>query len=661
MFDNSKPVSNNPVIKLTSSPHAKLQSVPASSVSIPSGFWGDRLQTNRDSTIPYEFEMIKEDLFDKFQLATNPEYQPDEPPSPHYRAREANIFRWLEAASFSVAQDQTGNLKTLIDQALDIIEPVQDKDGYLHANMAPKSLRHLRWSHGGMNELYAAGHLMQAAIGHRRNTGESRFLDIAIRVADHVHDVFGEGKKEWHPSHPVIEMALVELYRETQNTKYLDLACYFIEHVGVPDMSEIAGHSVHVTFLLCGVIDAYMETGNQSYLESSKRLHQNMVNEKMYVTGALGGRRNGEAMGQPFELPHEHAYAETCASIGSAMWNWRLLHVEPDVRYADLIELQFFNSIMCGVSLDGRQFFYDNPLSSCGHGYYDPWQVEEMQRGRDYEAYRNWIDAPTRQDWFYVDRPEPKHMYRVACCPPNLARTLAELPAYFYSTSEDGIWLHLYNNSTLNWTLNDDVPISITQHTNYPWDGRIDIDIHPQQTIEFSLFIRIPSWCRSATVTVAGAEVPTSPGEYLEIRRRWSPGDRVQIELPMPVELLVANPMAAETRGSVTIKRGPIVYCFESTDNRDMNIREASLILPERGEPIFEEIYQPELLGGVVVLKTRGAVPAEDWGELYHTIDTPSPSYREVMLTAVPYFAWNNRGVGAMTVWLQNIPETALS
>ncbi len=652
---------HNPVIDLSASPHAKLRSVPVSAVTLEGGYWGDRFRTNAEATIPYEFEMIEEDLFEKFRLAADPEHQPGEPPSPHYRAREANIFRWLEAASFALAHEPAPDLELMIDRALDVIEPVQDQDGYLHANMAPQSLRHLRWSHGGMNELYAAGHLIQGAIAHRRTTGDDRFINIAIRVADHVHDVFGAGDKDWRPSHPVIEMALVELYREARDRKYLDLACYFIEHAGVPAMEEIAGHSVQITFLLCGVIDAYAETGNPAYLEASERLLRNMVEEKMYVTGALGGRRTGEAMGQPFELPHEHAYAETCAAIGSAMWNWRLLHVDPDARYADLMEHHFYNSVMCGVSLDGKKFFYDNPHSSVGHGYFDPWRVGEMQRGHDYESYRNWIDAPTRQDWFYVDRPEPKHMYRVACCPPNLARTLAELPAYFYSTSKAGIWVHLYNTSSLDWRLEDGAPVSITQRTDYPWDGHIEIDVYPKSPTEFSLFVRIPGWCRSATVTAAGEAVPAVPGQYFEIRRTWNPGDRVQIDLPMPVELLVANPMAAETRDSVTVKRGPLIYCFEAVDNPGIDIREAALILPEHGLPEFEDEYRPDLLGGGVVLRARGAVPAGDWGELYRTIDAADPGHREVTLTGIPYLVWDNRGANAMTIWLQQISESALT
>ncbi|HJO08183.1 MAG TPA: glycoside hydrolase family 127 protein, partial [Chloroflexota bacterium] len=596
MSASPQPAHKNVVIDLSASPHAKLRSVPVSAVSLGGGYWGDRFRTNAETTIPYEFEMIEEDLFDKFRLAADPAHQPDEPPSPHYRAREANIFRWLEAASFALSHDPDPGLEDLIDRALNIIEPVQDDDGYLHANMAPISLRHLRWSHEDMNELYAAGHLIQGAIAHHRTTGEDRFIKIAVRVADHIHTIFGAGDKEWRPSHPVIEMALVELYRETRDRKYLDLACYFIDHVGTSGMEEIAGHSVVVTFLLCGVIDAYAETGNPAYLETSEKLLRNMVEEKMYVTGALGGRRNGEAMGQPFELPHEHAYAETCAAIGSAMWNWRLLHVDPDARYSDLMELHFYNSVMCGVSLDGKKFFYDNPQSSCGHGYFDPWRVGEMQRGRDYESYRNWIGAPTRQDWFYVDRPEPKHMYRVACCPPNLARTLAELPAYFYSTSKAGVWVHMFNNSTLDWQLEDGTPIAIVQRTEYPWDGRIEIEVKPEQAVEFSVFVRIPGWCRSATATAtaAGEALAVTPGEYLEIRRTWQTGDKIVVDLPMPVELLVANPMATETRDSVTVKRGPIVYCFEAIDNPEIDVREASLVLPEEGLPEFEEEYRDD-------------------------------------------------------------------
>ena len=640
------------VIDLSRSPGARLQPVPVSAVTLSEGFWGRRFQVNAERTIPYEYQMIKQDLFAKFQRAADPEFTPDEIPAHNRRAREANLFRWLEAAAFGLSHDHDPDLDEWMRQALDVIEPVQDEDGYLHAMFAPHAFRNLRWTDAAMNELYAAGHMIQGAIAHKRTTGDDRFIAIARRFADHIYETFSDGGRDHRPSHPVIEMALVELYRETRERKYLDLACYFIEHAGAGEMEQLAGHAVQILFLMCGLVDAYMETGEDSYRRTSDRLWKNMVEKKMYVTGAVGGRVIGEAVGQEFELPHEHGYAETCAAIGSTMWNWRNLHLDGDARYADLMELCWYNSIISGVSLDGTRFFYENPHASGGRPYADPWRPELIQ-GYDATFYRGWIEAPTRQDWFWVDRDEPKHMYRVACCPPNLARTIAQLPAYFYSTSGDGVWVHMYGSSTLDWKLADGTPVKVVQTTAYPWEGEIQITVQSASPDEFSLFLRIPGWCRSAAAQCGGRRYDGVPGSYLEIRRTWSRGDSVELDLFMTVELIVANPLVAEARERVALKRGPIVYCIEGEDNAGMRIREAAVVVGSNGSPRGQSEYRDDLLDGVATLKVDAIEPTEEWGPIYTPIDEPAQPTRAITLTAIPYFAWNNRGPGEMTIWLR--------
>lgn len=647
----------NYVFDNSNSSYTNLKPVPVSAVKLTEGFWSDRLRVNTEVTVPYEFGMIRDDLFDKFRRAATLKSsglgtENEDTPAPGRRAREANLHRWLEAASFTLAGQHNAELQGQVDEAIDLILPVQEDDGYLHVNLASKAMRNLRWKDARLNELYASGHMIQAAIAHHRNTGESRYLDSAIRVADHIYDVFGAGTHQHDPSHPVVEMALIELYRATGDSKYFDLACYFIDHAGFEDMKEIAGHSVQITFLLCAAIDAYCESGRQSYLDASTRLWNDMTNHKMYVTGAIGGRQVGEAMGQEYELPHEHGYAETCAAIGSAMWNWRALQIDGESKYADQMELCWFNSIMCGVNLAGDKFFYDNPHSSCGHAYFDPWLGNEIRDGQDYESYRKWVGAPTRQEWFWVDRDTPRYPYRVACCPPNLVRTIAQLPAYFYSSSDDGIWVHMYGGSQLDWNLRDGSAVQISQATNYPWDGEIVIEIDSQSPIEFTLHLRIPGWARSAVVEVDGDKIDAAPGRYLHLHRVWNPGAKVRLTLPMPVEYLVADSMVAEARDSIAVKRGPIVYAFEGIDNPDATVRRAAV--PASGNPsdVLSE-YKADLLDGVVSVEVPALTPAEGEKPLYRTVDLPESPHVETSLKGVPFFSWDNRGETEMTVWLR--------
>jgi uncharacterized protein len=488
--------------------------------------------------------------------------------------------------------------------------------------------------------MYCAGHLFQAAVAHFRATGSERLLDVAIRFADHICDTFGpEGKRHAVDGHEEVEMALVELFRVTGERRYLEEALYFVDarghgmlgrpygqhepsysqdHEPLRDQSEVLGHAVRALYLYSGAADVYAETGEPDLLRALVRLWKNMTTRRMYVSGGLGSRHEGEAFGKDFELPNERAYAETCAAIGSVMWNWRMLGLEGEARYADLIEHTLYNAVLPGLSLDGQNYFYQNPLANDG--------------------------SHRRQPWFGC-----------ACCPPNVARLLASLPGYFYSSSEGAVWVHLYAEGATTIELDGNKTIRLRQRTRYPWDGRVDIQVEGEG--EFALMLRVPAWCEEgAAVEVNGepVDVEISPGSYMEIRRAWSSDDTVNLGFPMPVRRVECHPYVIENTNHIALMRGPLLYCAEQVDNPGVELRD--LVLDGK-EPAIR--LEPDLLGGVTVLQAEARLAAPDNGwedRLYRTVhprqgETQTHATRR---TAVPYYAWANREPGAMRVWLRN-------
>jgi len=409
-------------------------------------------------------------------------------------------------------------------------------------------------------------------------------------------------------------MALIELYRTTQKREYLDLAGFFLEVQEFAEKQYIEGHAVRALYLACGAADYFAETGDEKTMKALERLWADMTQKKMYITGGVGSRYEGEAFGWPYELPNERAYAETCAAIAGIYWNWRMLAIQAESRFADVMERTLYNGFLSGVSLDGWHYFYMNPLACYG----------------DYQ----------RQEWFGC-----------TCCPTNVVRMLASMPGYFYSTSHEGVWVHLYDNSRLSWHLHDGMKLTLDQITDYPWDGQVEITVIPEATAEFALFLRIPSWCESASVSVNhGPPSGVSPGDYLKLERTWQPGDIVHLDLPMPVVLTEADSRVKEDLGMVAIQRGPVVYCLESKDNPDVPIRDAELMIDED----FTAEFKPHLLGGVTVIEGQGvyACPDQDRGALYRPLDGIRLEVRETDLHAIPYYSWANRGPSNMTVWI---------
>jgi uncharacterized protein len=631
MLDSTPPV----VVDTSSSRHARLRPLSLTDVQLSDSFWEPRRRINRDRTLPSQFDHIEETgRLDNFRRASGK----IEAPFRGLYFNDSDVYKWLEAASWSLATHPDPELTRMVDVAITEIEDAQQPDGYLNTYFTFERASG-RWTDFDLHEMYCAGHLFQAAVAHFYATGSERLLEVAVRFADHICDVFGpeeQGKRLAVDGHEEIEMALVELFRATGNQRYLEGAKFFVDargrgflgepygrfdpsysqdHEPLRDQNEVVGHAVRAMYLYSGAADVYAETGEPALIEALERLWHNMTTKRMYVSGGMGSRYEGEAFGGDYELPNERAYTETCAAIGSVMWNWRMLMLGGGARYADLIEHTLYNAVLPGISLDGGHYFYQNPLAADG--------------------------THRRQPWFGC-----------ACCPPNVARLLASLPGYFYGASEDAVWVHLYAEGAA--TVHLDRPVMLRQQTRYPWDGRVEISVEGED--EFALMLRIPSWCEEGVaVEVNGepAEHATSPGSYVEVRRAWRRGDTVSLDLPMPVRRVESHPYVTENTGRVALVRGPILYCVEQADNPHVELRD--LILADTNLSVR---FDADLLGGTVVLDASAEVAAPDggWEDRLYRTRSPRPSdirRGTTTLTAVPYYAWANREPGAMRVWLK--------
>jgi uncharacterized protein len=619
--------------------------LPLDAVTLSGGFWGARQTVNAGRSLSHGYRMLEEaGNLNNLRLAAGQaqgEYK-----GPVFQ--DSDVYKWLEAVGYQSATGLSAELQAQADATIELVRAAQADDGYLDSYyqvVAPDS----RWTdipHG--HELYCAGHLIQAAVAFQRCAGDGRLLGVVRRLVDHIGTVFGPDKRPGTPGHPEVEMALVELYRETGEARYLDLAKFFVDQRGhgllgpspiggrayyqdrvpVRDTTEMEGHAVRALYLASGVADVYLETGDQSLLESLSRQWQDFVEHKLSVTGGAGARYDGEAFGRPYELPNESAYNETCAAIASIMWNWRMLLATGEARFADLIESTLYNGFLSGVSLDGERFYYINPLLSRGE------QIGAGRRSRD------------RQPW-----------YRVACCPPNVMRLLASLGHYFATVSLAGLQIHQYGSGSIQAALSPDNRVGVTVETNYPWDGRIELTITETRGQPWELRLRRPGWCEAPSLRVAGqpVDVDARGADYISIKRDWQMGDRVELTLPMPPRLVEANPRLESARGCAAIERGPMVYCLEQCDAPTAAILGVQL---DTTAPL-ESSWQPDLLGGVSVVSARGRIsPTESWsnGSLYRPLEAAETAPPQpVTLTAVPYYAWANREPGAMRVWIPRI------
>lgn len=627
-------------VDTTASPYAKLHTLPLDAVAIQGGFWESRQQTNQTVSLRHGYSQLeKSGNFHNLLLAAGKgqgEYR-----TPVFM--DSDVYKWLEAVGYELARHDDPELAKMADYAIGLIEDAQGEDGYLNSYWQVVEPQR-RWQdlHHG-HELYCAGHLFQAAVAYSRGTGDDRLLNVSRRFADYIDSVFGPGKRDGIPGHPEIETALVELYRATGERRYLDLANYFLDnrgrgllgghrwgtpayyqdHVPVREAETVEGHAVRQLYLTAGMTDSYLETGEPALMEALERQWQNMVGKKMHVTGGLGAEHAGEAFGEAYELPNERAYCETCAQIAGIQWNWRMLLATGERRFADGMELMLYNAFLSGVSLDGCRYFYVNPLLSRGS---EPWL------GRK-----------------HIVRPE---WHGCACCPPNVMRLLASLAHYLVTTDESGVQVHHYAAATVTPQFGGRA-VKLDMEADYPWSGDVKLTVGESDGQPWTLRLRIPDWARSAKLEVNGTPVTVEPGtEYAAIDRTWQSGDVVTLSLEMTPELLAAHPRVDPTRASVALRRGPLVYCLEQADqSADVDVQDVAVKPDSKLAPV----WQPDLLGGVTVIEVDGvSLDTSAWDNaLYRPLDSLTPAQgRAVKLTAIPYYAWANRGPGVMRVWV---------
>jgi uncharacterized protein len=563
-----------------------------------------------------------------------------------YWFADSDIYKVLEAIGWEAGRAGDAGWAGFADRAVALVREAQDDDGYLNSwiqGVKPER----RWLDLEMShELYCAGHMMQGAVALARGAGRDDLLELARRFADLAVRRFGaDGGEPGLDGHPEVETALVELYRHTGDQRYLALASAMVErrghhrlppgrfgsayvqdHLPVREATEPIGHAVRQLYLAAGVTDVYLETGDASLLEAMERLWERTVTEKMYLTGGHGSRHRDEAYGDPYELPPDRAYAETCAAIAAFHWNWRLLLATGRGRYADEMERALYNGIAVSTSLDGCHFTYSNPLHlRAGHDGSDE-------------------DSPSeRLEWFSC-----------ACCPPNLARLVASLQHYIATADEDGVQLHLHGPAQIETRSPDGEPVRLAISSGYPWDGRVAVDVEAGGG-EWTLSLRVPEWAQGASATVAGETVDATPDElgYVRLRRDWRGTTSVVLDLPMPVRVLHPHPRIDAVRGCVALARGPVVYCLEQADHaddvpvEDVRLDPQAPPQPDGGDP---------RLGVDVVLKGRAALLAERPSELYTGSAPPATPQRQTAeLTAIPYFRWGNRGPNAMRVWIPTV------
>lgn len=610
------------VIDTTKSKYSKLQPVSINSVRLTDNFWSPRMKLMQEVTLPLQYEILEQtQRINNFRRASG-KISGD---FVGFFFNDSDVYKWAEAVAYSLSYNKNEKLEKLLDDVIQEVKLAQDDDGYLDTYFTFEKKQD-RWTNlKDMHELYCAGHLIQSAVAHHRATGKTNLLGIAIKFADHIDSVFGPGKREGTPGHPEIEMALVELYRETGDKKYLNLAKFFIDergkgiigggpyhidHKPFRELDEIVGHAVRSLYLNCGVADLYMETGDKTLLDALERLWDNLVEKKMYITGGAGAREEGEAFGENYELPNETAYAETCASIANFMWNYRMLQVLPESRFADIMELCLYNGILSGISLDGKEYFYVNPLADRG----------------DHR----------RQKWFAC-----------ACCPPNIARIITSIPGYMYSVSSEGIWVHLYASNTCEFKINGS-NVTVEEKTDYPWDGLIEFKIDAES--EFTLFLRKPGWSKNFSIFLNRKEIqPTLEKGYITVRKRWEKGDTLKVNFPMEIEFLESHPKVKDNVGKVAIRRGPIIYCVEGVDNLWGDVWDLEISKDTKLENEYRDI-----LGGVVIFKGKGWINAPDsWKGLYLPTKDVDNLRKEVEFIAIPYYSWANREKGPMEVWIK--------
>lgn len=610
-------------------------------VDISDSFWKPRIDTAVNITIPYDFEKCEETgRIDNFAKAGGLM----DGPHKGIFFDDSDVFKVVEGAAYALQIAPDAKLEAYLDALIEKFAAAQESDGYLYtartidpAN-APEPCGRERWSNLRVNhELYNVGHMYEAAVAHYEATGKRNFLDIAIKNADLIDSVFGADSLRDAPGHQEIEIGLVRLFRVTGDARYLRLARFFLDergqangreiygpycqdHAPATRQSEAVGHAVRAGYMYAGMTDIAALMGDADYAAAVKALWDNVVGKKLALTGGIGARHEGEAFGENYELPNLTAYNETCAAQANILWNQRMFLLTGEAKYIDVLERSLYNGFLSGVGMDGRSFYYVNPLSCDGR-------------------YRfNREASLARQPW-----------YDCSCCPTNVVRLLPSLSGYVYASREDALYVNLYMAGRASMTVGK-ADVSIRQTTNYPWDGNIALDLTVAQPADFTLRLRIPAFAQgqplasdlyryveesaeTSAVTVKGEEVPLQIRDgYAELRRSWQGTTRIELRLPLPIRRVVAHAAVSDLAGAVALERGPLVYALEEVDNGSGLLE---YTLPDAGQLRAE--HEPDLLGGVTVIR----------GEAVDGRGQSAP------FKAVPYYAWGHRDVGEMTVWLR--------
>lgn len=623
----------------------KMEAVSFSQVSINDRFWKPRIEKVSLVTIPVCIDQteVKTGRIRNFEKAARNKGEQHE--GIYYD--DSDVFKALEAMAYSLKNHPDKALEKKADEWIDKIAAAQLPDGYLNTYYTLTGLDK-RWTDMEKHEDYNAGHLFEAATAYYSTTGKRKLLDVAIRFADHIDSTFRRQNRHWVTGHEEVELALVKLYQATRNKRYLDLADWFLQQRGhnygrgaiwtnknmgakycqddVPlkDQKEITGHAVRAMYLYTGAADVGAEKGDPGYMDAMKKVWEDVVYRNMYITGGIGSSGRNEGFSTDYDLPNEDAYCETCASVGMVLWNQRMNLLTGDSKYIDVLERSLYNGALDGLSLSGDRFFYGNPLASGGRHQ--------------------------RSEWFGT-----------ACCPSNIARLVESLGDYIYARSADAVWVNLYVGSNTTVSLQKGT-IQLQQQTEYPWNGAVQIAVNPGRTQRFTLHLRIPGWAQGEPVpgqTYQYADANSEPvsiqvnGQpatmkieqgYAVINREWKKGDQVTLNIPMPVRRVKATDSIKQDRNRVAFQRGPLVYCFEHPDNAG---KAMNFLVPATTP--FTTQYKNDMLGGVVVLQADApVVEAGTGGSSVVTVNKK--------LTAIPYYAWANRGPGQMQVW---VPEKA--
>lgn len=626
-------------------------------------FWNNYLQLVKEEVIPYQWEALNDRIPDtepshaikNFKIAAG------EAEGKFYGMvfQDSDVAKWLEAVAYSLEHFPDQKLENTADELINLLEKAQLADGYLNTYYTVAEPDN-RWTNVRDNhELYCAGHLIEAAVAYYQVTGKDKFLNVMCKYADYIVDTFGEedSKIYGYPGHQEIELALVKLYDVTGMEKYLNLSKYFIDergrqphyfdiekeerkdenaffypkeyeyhqaHLPVRSQEKAVGHSVRAIYMYSAMAELALKTNDESLIEASKRLWNNVTSQQMYITGGVGSEEFGESFSFDYDLPNDISYTETCASIALVFWAKRMLELQIDRNYADIMEKALYNGTISGMSLDGERFFYVNPLEVF---------PQAMERHSHHHV------KPVRQKWF-----------NCACCPPNLARLISSIHHYIYSKKNDQLFIHLYCGNESSIEVNNQI-VNIEQKTEYPWDGKVSISINPANQSEFTIALRIPGWCDNPFLTVNGEEMNIQSIEqngYVYISRTWKKDDSIELLLPMSVKQMKAHPLVRQNIGKVALQRGPIIYCLEEIDNGE-NLQQ---IYVDANKNNLDAEFDQDLLGGVVKLfGTAYRLDTSRWKDdcLYAE---SKMGLTPIEVKAIPYYSWCNRKPGEMLVWI---------